>query len=439
MQVECRIPQLGEGLREVMIVQFLKRIGEWVDRDEPLYEMETDKAVTEVESPVAGQLVEWLVKEGEVLQVGTVVVRIETEQRDEPERVLESGRLATTVVPPLRRRDVRSAERPDYSHVTPSLKPDKVLASPVPVEPRAAVSSTADIAHTTDTRRPLRNADVSPRTRRFLKQNGLLEQARQIPASAGRLTPEDVSAWLAAQHTTPVAAQTLDDGEPFAEVELPRSQQKLNYRLQRSLQSCVPASITAQVDWSAIDRVCLPSSSTDAVPSAFTCVLWCVTGAMRNHAKLRSVLGADGKRLRTYRHVHLGIAVALPDDRLVTAVVEQADRLSWPEFNLVVRERIDLARQGTDQATAATTLSVSNIGSLGIRDGVPVVVPPAVATLTVGQTFLHPIPDEEHGFRFCRMGLMTLAFDHRVMNGLASGKFLNEIRERIEHFDERLP
>ncbi len=405
MQVECRIPQLGEGLREVMIVQFLKRIGEWVDRDEPLYEMETDKAVTAVESPVAGQLVEWLVKEGEVLQVGAVVVRIETEQRDEPDRSFRQAR-----------------------------RTDDDSAPPVHVEPRTAVTSTADIDHATEIHHPLRNADLSPRTRRFLKQNGLLAHARQIPASAGRLTPEDVTVWLAAQLHVPVA-ETLEEGEPFEELELPRSQQKLNYRLQRSLQSCVPASITAQVDWSAIDRVSAPSNSTDTAPSAFTCVLWCVAGAMRNHAKLRSVLGADGKRLRTYRHVHLGIAVALPHDRLVTAVIEQADRLSWPEFNQVIRERIDLARQGTDQATAATTLSVSNIGSLGIRDGIPVVVPPAVATLTVGQTFWHPIPDNETGFRFHRMALMTLAFDHRVMNGLASGIFLNEVRERIESFE----
>lgn len=402
MLIECKIPQLGEGLLEVLLVSLLKQPGDRVERDEPLYEMETDKAITEVESPVTGRLVEWLVEEGAVLPIGAPIAKLEAES------AAESAGSAHHI-------DVRANSLSEAESERFGTRADMV-PKPVLVQ------------------RSLRNADVPPRTRRYLQQKGLLESAHQIPARSGKLTPADVDAWLDEQQLVSTATNIRGE-EPFVKFDLSRLQQQLNYRLQRAVQRCVPASLAAEVDWSAIDRASAALKTTDNAPTAFTLVLWCVVQAVKNHSRLRSTLAASGKRLLIYENVNLGIAVALEDDRLVTAVVQRADQLAWPQFADAVRERIETARQGVDQATAATTLSVSNIGSLGIRSGIPVVVPPSVGTLTVGQTFWNPVPDPESGFRFRKTAIITLAFDHRVMNGLAVGKFINELQQRIEQFE----
>jgi pyruvate/2-oxoglutarate dehydrogenase complex dihydrolipoamide acyltransferase (E2) component len=93
-----------------------------------------------------------------------------------------------------------------------------------------------------------------------------------------------------------------------------------------------------------------------------------------------------------------------------------------------------LARQGVDQADPSITLSVSNIGTASMRIGIPAIVTPAVATLALGEVFDHPVPKGD-GFAFEKRALLTLAFDHRIINGVGAAAFMNDLKDLIQRFE----
>ena len=292
---------------------------------------------------------------------------------------------------------------------------------------------------------------------------GVMEYLDEIPARGEKLLPEDVDRYVATGLNREASAEELVDTDtavaarpsipaphgPLAqrfhhqtqpqstawydEQAVAKGQLTLNYRLLRGLQQVVPATAIIELPW---DKIAAAREITRAEqgPTGFMMMLWCIAQSLAAHAPLRSTLVRDGRVLRTFKHVDLGIAVALPDDRLVTAVVPQADKLSQTEFWQVARERIALAKQGRDQANDRVTFTVSNIGTFGLHSGVPVVVPPAVATLALGAVEPRPVP-EGTSFRFEKRATASLTFDHRVLNGLGAGRFLTDLQERIARFE----
>lgn len=387
--ISVRIPQLGEGLQEALLIEFLKKPGDSVKRDEPIYTMETDKAVTEVESPYEGTMVEWTETEDSVLPIGSEIGKMEVAEGVE-EIPMEHGAAPTS---------------------------SSTLA------PRPASKSSPPKSSSSDRK-------VPPRTKNYLKKLGLLEIIDQIPSKTNKLMPEDVDAYLAAG-----GAEGESGSVEFTESELPKQQQTLNYRMSRGAQACIPVVISNEVEWGAIQttHTQLKDQQGDAAPSAFLLLLWAVVQTMKDHPGFRSALSADGNTLRTYKNATIGIAVAIPGDVLVTAVVPNADTLSFEEFVKTAKERIAEARTGKDQATAATTLSVSNMGSVGVRMGIPVVVAPAVATMTLGKIYDHPVPQGD-GFAFKKFVNVTIAIDHRIVNGAGAAQFLNALQQNIENF-----
>jgi pyruvate dehydrogenase E2 component (dihydrolipoamide acetyltransferase) len=251
--------------------------------------------------------------------------------------------------------------------------------------------------------------------------------------------PEDVERYLAAS-STPAARQsemiepprTLKTTAQYDEFELAKRQQTLAYRLARGSQLCVPGTIMVRCRWDAIEGAREAIKASGGGPSAFTMMAWCVVRAMADHAKFRSTIPNE-TTLRTYKGANVGIAVALPGDELVTAMIANADSLSWHDFAQAARAQIEKARDGNDQATEATTLSITNMAAFGLHDAVPVVVSPSVATLFLGEAFWHPVA-KMGGYDFVRMVNLSLTFDHRVINGVGAANFLNTVKNNIESF-----
>ena len=395
--VAVRIPQLGEGLQESLVIELFKKAGDTIKRDEPLYAMETDKGTIDVESPYDGVLNEWLVEEGTVHKIGAAIAHMEVAE---------------------------GVEEMAAGHGPPAVS----QASPVTPIAKAA-SPLARAESTTTSKRA-----VPPRTRRYLREKGLQDVVDQIPAKGKKLTPEDIDAYLAGGGMDDSQTDTAQLG-PFNDAALSKTQQRLNYRLVRGVQLCVPVAASLDVDFTAIEsaRAGLKADLGDDAPSSLVMVLWCITRAIEKHAAFRSTLVDEGRSRRTFEHVNLGIAVALPDDILLTAVVADADTLAWSDFPTAVSRQVELARSGEDQANAATTVSVSNIGSLGLRAGVAAVVPPAMGTITLGKIFQRAVPDGD-AYRFTPTATFTLTFDHRVANGAGAASFLQDLDREIREF-----
>ncbi|XAL98753.1 2-oxo acid dehydrogenase subunit E2 [Phycisphaeraceae bacterium D3-23] len=392
-----RIPQLGEGLAEAVLVEYLKQPGDAVKRDDPLYTMETDKANSDVESPFDGEIVEWIAEPGSVLaigaQVGTMRVAADTS-------------------------DMAAGHGPA-----------------APADAQASPNTNGSAAANGHSSASNANVKMPPRTRKLLRDAGLLDQAGRIPFDGSALMPADVERFRASGDAPPAKPAAPAHTEDYDEAPLPVTQQTLNYRLIRGAQVCVPVVVVTDADWSHMDSERAAVKQAGGGPTAFAMMLWCVTQVMKRHPNLRSSLDATGKTLRTYKHVNLGIAVALPGDLMVTAVVKDADTLAPDAFYAAVSDSIALAREGKDQADAATTLTVSNMGTAGMELGIPAVVAPAVATLVLGKTFWQPVPDGEGGYDFIKTAKLTLAFDHRIVNGVGGGHFLGDIKHAIEEFE----
>lgn len=376
--VPVNIPQIGEGLQEARLVAILKQPGENVRRDEPIYQMETDKAVMDVESPYSGVLTEWLAEVDAILAIGAAVAMMEVQ-------------------------DEVPASVPAAAAQTP----------PVDVNTGAAAG---------------RGLNIPPRTRAYAKEKGVTDAQLTIMGENGaKLMPDDIDAFLA-------GAKTLG----YAEQQIPSKQRLLNSRMVRGKELVVPGTISSPLHWAPIEqeRARVKTSGSDFQPSAFTMFAFAVTHALKSYPAFRSILVGDST-LRTYDHVALGIAVGLPHDELVLAVVEDADTLDWHGFAQRMRAKIDLARQGTDQATEAVTVSLTNMQSHGLRDAIPVVVSPSVATIFLGEVYTG-VEGATHELKAARLANVAMTFDHRVVNGVGAANFLTAIKKNVESIADLL-
>lgn len=387
--ISVRIPQIGEGLQEARLVAVLKQPGDKVKRDEPIYQMETDKAVMDVESPYEGVLTEWLAPVDAILPIGGEVARME---------------VANGV-----------SEAP-VGHGTPAAE---VRAAPA-AEPVAAGAQA-------------RNATIPPRTRAYAKEKGLSDdQLASVPSAGGKLMPSDVDAFLAGGPIVHAPAKPAAKGPgAYQEVELGSKQRVLNSRMVRGNALVVPGTIGCAMNWEPILslREEIRANGGEFQPSTFTMFAYAVAQTIKDFPAIRSSLVGDST-YRTYNHSALGIAVSLPGDELVIAVVEDSDKLGWRDFAARCREKIDYAREGHDQANEEVTLSLTNMQSFGLRDAVPVVVPPACATLFLGEVY-NGIDTTE--LKFQKMANLALTFDHRVVNGVGAANFMNAVKAACEN------
>jgi pyruvate/2-oxoglutarate dehydrogenase complex dihydrolipoamide acyltransferase (E2) component len=383
--VSVRIPQIGEGLQEARLVAVLKQPGDSIKRDEPIYQMETDKAVMDVESPYEGKLVAWSAEVDTILPIGGEVAKM-----DVADGVAEVA----------------------SGHGTPA-----------PMEEVAAPTTSAPAAE------GARNANIPPRTRAYAKEKGISDaDLATISSATGKLMPSDIDAYLAGGGSAPAVKKA----EGYSETAVAQKQRLLASRLVRGNQLVVPGTITVAVDWEPLEnhRARVKAKGGDFQPSAFTMFAFAVADAMKEFPAFRSTLVNDST-LRTYDHVALGIAVGLPGDELVLAVVEDADTLTWREFAAKSREKIELARSGRDQANEAVTMSLTNMQSFGLRDAVPVVVPPGVATLFLGEPY-NGLDQQGSELKLRRTVNLALTFDHRLMNGVGAANFLNKVKENVQ-------
>ncbi len=385
-QIRLNIPAIGEGLQEARLVAKLKQVGDEVKRDEPIYQMETDKAVMDVESPVSGKIVEWLAEVDDVLPIGAEVL------------VVESADAA------------------------PSQASAPTAASP------NAAAATTNTPTSAGTRR-----DIPPRTRAYAKEKGIsVEQLDQIPASGTKLMPADIDSFLAGGSASKVSATS--SGRKFEENPMPSKQRVLASRLSRGNQLVVPGMMSVVVNWGDIEalREEQRAEGGDFQPSSFTYFAFAVAKAAADHPIVRSTLVGDSN-IRTYQHLQLGIAVALPGDELVVAVVNDADTLAWSDFARNARAQINEAREGKDQADESVTLSITNMQGHGIREAMAVVVPPGVATIFLGEVYNGISNDTPGVIEPMRCANVGITIDHRLINGVGGAEFLNAVKANVEN------
>jgi 2-oxoisovalerate dehydrogenase E2 component (dihydrolipoyl transacylase) len=370
------VPDLGEGLEDVTLSCWRVAVGDDVELNQPLCSVETAKAEVEIPSPYAGRIVEIRGAEGDVLTVGSLLVRIDTTPAA-PQAAASNGELST-------RRPV-------------------------------LVGYGADDALDTSRRRPKAKPSV-----RKLAAELLVDLGTVPPGPDGLVSREAV---LAAAGVGAERPGVSYDALPVRGVHAHMAE-----RITLSRSQIPDAHASVQVDCTALIRL------RDELISPFVLTLRFLVIALTHNKILNStwVDGPDGPQVHSHHAIHLGFAVAAPRGLLVPVVTDAQDKTTRELAECVAR-LIREARAGTLQPAelAGSTFTVSNFGALGLDDGVPVINYPEAAILGMGS--LKPRPTVLDDTLVIRpLMTLTCVFDHRVADGARVAAFLGELRRLIE-------
>jgi 2-oxoisovalerate dehydrogenase E1 component len=212
-----------------------------------------------------------------------------------------------------------------------------------------------------------------------------------------------------------------------------RIEPALSPTITRKLSRVIPANLQIDARWDAIrkTRDAAKKKNGKNAPSPSVMIAWAVVRAMEKHPPFRRLILEDESIVEN-ENFDLGVAVALENDRLATAVIVDANKKSWPEFVKIYDETIEATRGGRVDAMNAPVV-ISSLGAFGVKAGAPIVVPPSVGTLFVGSAH-HEIISNGKKNETAEVITLSLTFDHRVLNGAAAASFVHEIKQHIESF-----
>jgi pyruvate dehydrogenase E2 component (dihydrolipoamide acetyltransferase) len=450
------MPQMGESIAEGTIVRWIKQVGDPVDRDEPLFEISTDKVDAEIPSPVAGTLLEITVKEGETVPVNSVVAQIGS-----------AGEAAADASGAAQQRQASGAGEtpPSHGDAPPPVTaqgdglPAKSPSSPSATAPAgAAVQDVATPGNQEPSVDDLRRQKSSPLVRRIAKEHGV--DLRQIAGSgiAGRVTKRDILSYLERPQTSPSPVVEPSEGAPAStrhDVErgpaapavhrlpgdevVPMSvmRRKIAEHMTLSRRTSAHVYSVFEVNYSRVDdmrKAKRAEYEQRGVKLTFTSVIAKVAvDCLRRHKVINASI--DGDTVIYRREINLGIAVAL-DAGLIVPVVKHADELNLLGLSRAIADVADRARSkklNPDEVHGGT-FTITNPGNFGAQFGLPIINQPQVAILGVGTIEKRPVViDDMIGIRL--MGYLTLGYDHRLVDGAVADQFMADLKRGIETFD----
>ncbi len=436
MAREFRLPDIGEGLTEAEIVRWLVAVGDEVESDQPIVEVETDKAVVEIPSPFAGVVVSLGGEEGDVMEVGEVLVTI-----GEPGETPVTGATSDEQEPADGDRD-RAREpwqRPEPEPIVGTLSGEAETLSSPPAEDATVPTSVKAL----------------PVVRKLARDNGVDLEGLEGSGPGGRIMREDVEAVIAARskerpagpehavHDIAVGAGHGVSDEHLGTTSAPAvgrgEERRTMSRLRRTISANMSKSwaeiphVTTfdDVDASRLLEVrrALGERHGTRVPIE-ALVIKAVVPALDEFPEFNSKL--DGDDLIHYSQKDIGIAVDTPDG-LMVAVVRDADQRSVLELADEVRRLGEGARDRSlaPEELTGQTFTVSNIGAVGGGHGTPIVPYGTVAILSVGMARLQPVVYDED-LAIAPVMPLSLSYDHRVIDGAVGRRFIALLLENLE-------
>jgi pyruvate dehydrogenase E2 component (dihydrolipoamide acetyltransferase) len=454
------MPQMGESIAEGTVSVWLKKVGDRVERDEPIMEISTDKVDAEIPSPAAGVLVEVLVQEGETVEVGSVVAFIET----------EAGAAAAEPVPaPAPGSPEEAPATPIAGEAQPSAQRDAAAGSP-----GAAAGGNAEAPAGEDSLEERLRRRSSPLVRRIAAEHDVRLETLRGSGRAGRVTKDDIMRYIADRQRQPAAAGAGDGGaarprparkdagefswdEFYSRVEHPTVAAGPDDRVQpmgRMTQLIAEHMVLSrrisphvhsffEVDYSRLDQVRAANRATwdeQGVKVTYTAFITrAVAQALREYPKLNA--SVSGRDVVFREHVNIGIAVAL-EDGLIVPVVRDADNLSLVGLARAIGDLAMRARTKKllPEEVQGGTFTITNPGIFGTVIGFPIVNQPQVAILGVGGVEKRPVVvTDEFGNDAIvarKRGYISLGFDHRLVNGADADRFLARVKQIVESFSE---
>ncbi len=437
MSVEIVMPKLSDTMEEGTILKWLKNVGDEVTSGEPIAEVETDKADMELEAAESGILREIKVPAGGSAPVGAVLALVDEEgggasasRRDDA----PSARQAA----PGDAGSARARERDESNAGTRHTDQDD--ADETGTRSNAAAERPAAGAAPNGEDRS--DVKVSPAARKIAAERGIDLRTVHGSGPDGRVVKQDVQSDQSAdarhddvrlQAHGRVHGET--GGAPVSErQELSRMRQSIARRMTEAFRDIPHFYVTAAIDMSEAVRLkqSLEASGLTSTPVTYTHMILKATAlALKRHPRLNASFHDDAIEIKG--EINIGLAVAV-DDGLIVPILRHVDELSLEEIALEARRLAEQAKRGrfASEDLSGGTFTVSNMGMLDIEEFAAVINPPQAAILAVGAIKERPIV-RAGAVVAARTMRVTLSCDHRIIDGVVGGRFLEELKRLLEN------
>lgn len=452
------LPKMGESVAEATIIKWNKNVGDYIEADEAVMEIATDKVDSEVPSPVSGKLIQQLCSENEVVQVGAVIAIIETEGGDEAEEI-----------------PVAAAE-PQEINIPEEAPNEPIISESIPGLDQLEVKQEEESKSS--------GRFYSPLVKNIAAQEGVsVEELDKIPGTGaeGRLTKDDLLNYLQGPVTADKKAepQQSSDAPPVQETRQPKVETPA-YKTPESIFEDKPFSVPATsasgrdeviemdrmrrliADHMVMSKQTSPHVTSFVEADVTNLVLWRerIKGAFEKkegekitftpifiEAVVRAIkdmpmvnVSVNGYQIIKKADVNIGMATALPSGNLIVPVIKNADKLNLVGLTKSVNDLANRARNNKLQPDDVKdgTFTITNVGSFGNVMGTPIINQPQVAILAVGAIKKKPaVIETKQGdvIAIRHMMFLSLSYDHRVVDGALGGSFLRRVADYLEQWD----
>jgi len=442
---------MGESIVEGTLTKWLKKQGEHVERDEPLFEISTEKVDTEIPSPAAGTLSEVLVQEGATVSINTVVARIQ-----------DGANGAAAPQPKAAQTEPKAAEpQPKAAPTEPKAAPAKPAPAPPPL-PEARPERAEEAAPAEA------NGPISPLVRRMTREHNLDLSRIRGTGAGGRVTKQDVEAYLVqqaappakpapapppppqpaaaapaptpspvptpAQAPIPLPAQAKTRIEPMSTMRL-----KIAEHMRLSKQTSAHVTTIHRIDMTKVAKLRERQKSDVQARYGFSLtylpfITRAAIVALRQYPLVNA--SVDGNNIIYHNEINIGIAVAL-ENGLIVPIIRGADEknvlgLQHSIVDLATRAR---SRQLKPDEVQGGTFSITNFGSFGSVIGTPIINQPQVAILGVGTVDKTPVVVDD-AIAIRSICYLSLSFDHRLIDGALADQFMTRVKQVLEDWSE---
>ncbi|MBS5797395.1 MAG: 2-oxo acid dehydrogenase subunit E2 [Dysgonomonas mossii] len=439
---EIKMPKLGESITEGTIISWSIKVGDTINEDDILFEVNTAKVSAEIPSPVSGKILEILFKEGDTVSVGTVVAIVELEGEEGEEEVSTES--------------AKQEEPTPASAPAPAKAEEKATpAAPAKVSEEKVSKGTADRWY-------------SPVVLQKAKDAGINQsELDSVPGTGyeGRLSKRDIELYIdnkkkgvsttpapAAKASTPAAPAPQESAPKAAPVQVTEGDQVIpmdairriiadrmvaSKKISPHVTNVIEVDVTKLVNWREQNKDTFKKREGVSL-TYMSPIVEATAKALKDFPRINS--SVDGYNIIEKKRINIGVAVSLNDGNLIVPVIKDADKLSLSGLAVSVNNMANKARANklSPDEIQGGTFTITNFGSFKSLFGTPIINQPEVAILGVGIIEKKPVvveTPEGDVIAIRHKMYLSLSYDHRVVDGMLGGNFLYRIAEYLENWN----
>ena len=438
MAVEIKIPSLGEGVESGDVLEVMVAEGDAIEKGQPILELETDKATVMVPSPEGGVVKSINCGEGDTVAVGQAVLTIEAFESN------EAAAPAPAAAPePVAAPEPEPAPAPPAA---PTPAPAPVAAAPAPVAPAPAPVTPAAPTPAPAVTSPSAEVAAGPAIRRFAREVGVDLSNVQGTGENGRIVREDVlkvvregagSRSSGAGAVAPAVGGESDAYGPVHIEKMPKIRQTIAKKMHESWTTCPRVTNFDDADVTQLEQIRQSSKADYAAEgvklTTMPFLIKSVAMALKAHPTINASIDLEAGQVIYKDYVNVGIAVDT-ERGLVVPNLRNADKMGIPDIARALGEMAVGVREGNFavEDLRGGSFTISNLGAIGGTYSTPIINTPETAILLVGRSRKMPIVVENDEVAVRLMMPLSLSYDHRLIDGGAAARFLNEVKGYLE-------